>query len=232
MKLGIMQPYFIPYLGYWQLLNAVDKYVVYDDVNFIKGGWVNRNRILLNGEPRYINIQMEGASANKLINEIGVTDNKKIFNKELRVIEAAYYKAPNFEEGYSMMKELFECGETNLASFLFLSIQKICEYLGVETEIILSSKMDKDCTLKGQDKVISICKLLNADTYYNAIGGKELYSKEAFIKEGIELKFLRCGNISYKQAGDGFVPNLSILDVIMFNSREEISALLGEYELI
>lgn len=226
-----MQPYFVPYIGYWQLLNAVDKYVVYDDVNFIKGGWVNRNRILLNGVPGYINIQMVGASAYRLINEIGVTDNAKILNKELRTIEAAYRKAPNFDEGYCLIKEIMECGETNLASFLFVSIQKICEYLGIKTSIVLSSEIDKDCTLKGQDKVISICKLLGAETYYNAAGGKELYSQAAFSKEGIELKFLKCRDISYSQFQNEFVPSLSILDVIMFNSKEKVSLLLEEYDL-
>ena len=160
MKLGIMQPYFLPYIGYWQLLNAVDKYVIYDDVNFIKGGWINRNRILVNGQPKYFNIPMLGASSFKLINEISVNTDPSLAEKNLRIIENTYRKAPYYSNIYPLIKDILNCGETRLASFVTYSISTICRYLDIKTELLISSALDKDCGLKGQDKVLAICKLL------------------------------------------------------------------------
>lgn len=232
MKLGIMQPYFIPYIGYWQLMNAVDKYIVYDDVNFIKGGWINRNRILVNGEPKYFNIPMLGASPHKLINEVEVNHNKKLKNKNMRVIEGAYQKAPYYEEVKALLEEIMNGEQKSISDFILNSFKIINKYLGINTELILSSTLDKDCSLKGQDKVLSICELLGATEYYNAIGGQELYSFEEFKKHGISLKFLDTGAIEYKQFGNEFQSNLSIIDMMMFNSKDKIKEFLNKYTLI
>lgn len=231
MKLGIMQPYFIPYIGYWQLMNAVDRYVIYDDVNFIKGGWINRNRVLVNGEPKYFNIQMQGASPNKLINEVEVNNDSRIINKNLRMIEGAYKKAPFYTEVYPLVENILKCGKDNLAEYIIESFKTICEYLNITTELVISSKLDKNCSFKAQGKVLAICELMGATEYYNAIGGQELYSFEDFRKRGITLKFLKTGDIQYKQFGE-FQSNLSIIDVMMFNSREEIEKMLNNYTLI
>lgn len=232
MKIGIMQPYFIPYIGYWQLLNAVDKYIVYDDVNFIKGGWINRNRILINGEPKYFNIQMRGASSNKKINEIEVAVDVAIINKNIRVIQAAYSKAPYYADVYPIIEEILNCKLTNLAEYIVYSIKTICSYLGITTEIILSSTLEKDNSLKGQDKVLDICSMFGATEYYNAIGGRTLYSFDKFLERGIRLVFLKTDNIEYSQFCNEFQPNLSILDVMMFNSKEKLRKMLGEFSLI
>jgi len=232
MKIGIMQPYFVPYIGYWQLMNAVDKYVIYDDVNFIKGGWINRNRILLNGTVKYFNIPMDGASSSKLINEIGVNNSDVLIEKNLRTIEAAYKKAPYFSVVYPMLKEMLYCKKDNLASYIYESFKIIAEYLEIDTEFIISSAIEKDCSLKGQDKVLDICKVLGATEYYNAIGGRELYSFDAFSEEGIELKFLNTDEIKYEQFGEPFNANLSIIDVMMFNSVKDIQKMLKQYTLI
>lgn len=232
MKLGIMQPYFMPYIGYWQLMNAVDQYVVYDDVNYIKGGWINRNRILLNNESKYFNIQMRGASPNKLINEIEVNRDKSVINKNLRILEAAYKKAPYFERVYPLMKEILCNPESNLAIFLFFSINKIRNYLGIETNLSFSSQIIKQNELRGQEKVLHICEILKASQYYNAIGGLDLYSFSAFKEKNIELIFLKTKEITYKQWNENFTPNLSIIDVIMFNSVEQIRVMLKQYTTI
>ena len=232
MKLGIMQPYFVPYIGYWQLMNAVDKYVIYDDVNFIKGGWINRNRILVNGQPKYFNIPMIGASPFKLINEIGVNNDLQLINKNLRIIEAAYKKAPYYKDVYPIVEEILKCGKNDIAGYIEESFKVINKYLGISTELIISSNLKKDCSLKGQDKVLQICGLLGATEYYNAVGGQELYSFDAFEKHGIKLKFLNTKEIIYDQFGQMFQPNLSIIDVMMFNSVEEIMTYLNEFELI
>lgn len=227
-----MQPYFIPYIGYWQLMNAVDKYVIYDDVNFIKGGWINRNRILLNGEPKYFNIPMIGASSFKLINAIEVNNDERLILKNLRIIEAAYKKAPHYAEGYRLMEDILRCGEQNLATYIAESFKILCNYMDIKTELIKSSDLKKNCDLKGTEKVVEICKLLGAKEYYNAIGGQQLYSLSEFKKNGLELKFLKTEPFCYKQFKGDFQNNLSIIDVIMFNSKNDIKQMLKKYTLI
>lgn len=232
MKLGIMQPYFVPYIGYWQLMNLVDQYVIYDDVNYIKGGWINRNRILVNGVPKYFNVPMRGSSPNILINEVKVDHNKAIIRKNLRSIEGAYKKAPYYEIVYPMLEDILWCGEENLAKYIEYSFRVIAKYLEIKTELLVSSDLDKDNMLKGQDKVLAICQQLNATEYYNAIGGQELYSFEAFREHGIQLHFVKTQDILYDQFGDEFQPNLSIIDVMMFNPKNKLKEYLEAYTLI
>lgn len=232
MKIGIMQPYFLPYIGYWQLMNAVDKYIVYDDVNYIKRGWINRNRILVNGAPKYINILVDDASQNKNINETRVFNDLKYIDKCLRMIELSYKKAPYFVEVFPLVESILRCGEENIVAYLMNSFKIICRYLDIKTELILSSKVDKDCSLRGQDKILAICESLNADQYYNAIGGQALYSFRAFEERGIKLSFIQPDNIVYKQFGNEFYCNLSILDVMMFNPQDQIREMLKCYTLI
>ena len=232
MKLGIMQPYFFPYIGYWQLMNAVDKYVIYDDVNFIKGGWINRNRILLNGKPQYFNVQMKGASPFKLINEIEINSSESSINKNLKTIYMAYHQAPYFEKVNFLLEKILETQTDNLAEYVINSIRCVAEYLEIKTEIVISSLLSKSNKLKGQDKVIEICKKLNATDYYNAIGGMDLYSFYEFKKNGINLSFLKTNDICYEQFNNEFVSNLSIIDVMMFNSKDEIKEMLDDFTLI
>lgn len=232
MKLGIMQPYFVPYIGYWQLMNAVDEYVIYDDVNFIKGGWINRNRILVNGEAKYFNIPMLGASPFKFINEVGVNNEQSIINKNLRMIENAYSKAPYYKEVYPILEHILNCKKENLAEYITESFRIICDYLGITTKLIVSSTLDKNCELKGQDKVLSICEILGATEYYNAIGGQELYSFDDFKKQNVKLSFLKTDDIIYEQFGKEFQANLSIIDVMMFNSKERVQEFLNLYSMI
>lgn len=232
MKIGIMQPYFFPYIGYWQLMNAVDKYVVYDDVNFIKGGWINRNRILVNGQPVFINLPMLGASSNKKINEVEVNNLPQIIDKNLRKIENSYKKAPYFDEVFPIIERIMKCGREDIGSYIFFSFEELSQYFNINTDFVLSSSLKKDDSLRGQDKVINICELLGGTEYYNAIGGKELYSYDAFLQHDINLSFLETKHMEYKQFENEFQANLSIIDVMMFNSRGEIQDMLKNYELI
>ena len=232
MKIGIMQPYFFPYIGYWQLLNVVDKYVIYDDVNYINRGWINRNRILLNSKDKMITLSLKEVSQNKLIKEIELLNNEKEREKLLKTISQSYKKAPFYDEVYPLIEEILNFKEINLEKFLENSIKKIIEYLEIDTTILISSEIEKDNMLKGKNKILDICKNLGASEYYNAIGGQELYSYEEFNKEGIKLKFLKSGNIEYKQFKNEFIPNLSIIDVMMFNSKEKIKEFLNNYTLI
>ena len=229
MKIGIMQPYIFPYIGYFQLINAVDIFVIYDDVNFIKQGWINRNRILLNGNAFMFNIILKGSSSFKKINEIEVNVNN---HKLIKTIEHAYFIAPYFNKVYPVLTNILLDKENNLSKFLKNSLQEIINYLGLEVTIFISSEIEKNIMLKGEEKVIDICKHLKATNYINAIGGQELYSKEKFVENGLMLNFLKTKEIIYKQFSNEFIPWLSIIDIMMFNSPEAINNMLNQYELI
>lgn len=227
-----MQPYFCPYIGYFQLINAVDTFVIYDDVNYINGSWINRNNILVQGQKHLFTISLNKSSQFKKINEIDVLRDNAKKNKLLKSLHFAYSKSPYFEKNYPLIEDIINFEEDNLAKFLNNQINKICEYLGINTKIILSSDIKKDNSLKAQDKIIQICKNLNSTEYINAVGGQELYSKEVFKKAGLELYFIKSKNIEYKQFDNEFIPGLSIIDVMMFNSQDEIRKMLNAYELI
>lgn len=229
MKLGIMQPYLFPYIGYFQLINAVDAYVIYDDVQYIKGGWINRNNILMQGDRKLFSIGLHEASPNKLINEISINDDFVKFEKTLSMV---YSKAPYSGPALEVIRRIIGYEDRNLAHFSYNSLKEINAYLGITTKLVYSSDLHKDVALRAQDKVLAICKELGATTYLNAIGGQELYSRDAFAAQGITLQFLKTQPIEYKQYANEFVPWLSIIDVMMFNSPEEIKKLLDAYELI
>jgi hypothetical protein len=229
MRVGIMQPYFFPYIGYWQLISAVDTFVIYDDVNYIKQGFVNRNSLIINGTKSYFTLELKGASPNKFINEILIGHNKK---KLLKTVEFNYKKTPLFSEVFPFIQEIFEFQNDNLGKFLGNSIEKISAYLEVKTKFIYSSNLKKDNRLKGKDKVISICKILDSTHYLNASGGHELYDKSEFLSNGIKLNFIKSKPITYKQFDNEFIPWLSIIDIMMFNSPDTISGMLKEYYLI
>lgn len=198
-------------------------------MQFIKGGWINRNFILASGKKSLLTLQLRKASPNKLINEIEIGDN---FKKKLKTISQAYAKAPFYDAVFPLVEALFASEDANLATFLFRSIQMVADYLGIKTTIVLSSTLDKNNDLAGQSKVLDICRTLKADTYVNAIGGQELYSQDAFSEKGIRLLFLKSGSVSYRQFNGEFVANLSMLDVLMFNSPDEIHTYLSQFELI
>ena len=229
MKLGIMQPYFMSYIGYWQLMAAVDTYMVYDDVNYIKGGWVSRNNILLNGQKHMFTITLNGASPNKLFNEITIKDDFKKFS---RLIESAYRKAPYYAEVTALLDKIYNYEDKSLGAFMMNSFQVVLDYLEIDTKLVLSSTIEKDNDLRGKDKVKHICHLLGADTYYNAIGGQELYDKNDFKADGIDLHFVKTELSPYPQLKNEFVPGLSMIDVLMFNHPKEVKQLLTNYKLV
>lgn len=219
----------MPYLGYWQLMAAVDKYVVYDDVNYIKGGWVSRNNILLNRQKYMFTIILKGASPNKLFNEVEVGDDFRKFRKTL---ESAYKKAPYYAETMALLEQIFTYEQKDLGHWMLHQFQCVLDYLDVDTELILSSTIEKNNELRAKEKVKHICHLLGADTYYNAIGGQELYDKEDFKADGLNLYFVKTDLVPYTQGKNEFVPELSMIDILMHNSKDEILKLLNAYTLI
>jgi hypothetical protein len=226
MKLAIMQPYFLPYIGYWQLISAVDVFVVYDNIQYTKTGWINRNRFLQNGTAKLFTIPIKKDSDYLDVRERSLAesfDRRKL----LRQFSAAYAKAPYYEQVAPLLTEIINWEDENLFGYILHSVLAVCSYLSIKTKIIVSSSVPIDHSLKSEHKVLAICRALGADTYINAIGGQDLYSKERFSSNGIELRFIKSGDCQYRQFFDEFVPWLSILDVCMFNNRDDIRVMLA-----
>jgi hypothetical protein len=228
-----MQPYIFPYIGYFQLMNRVDEFVIYDNIEFTKKGWINRNRILVNGKDEYISFPLKKASDFLQVRERCLADNwDHERNKLLNKITESYRKSPNFENVFPIIKKVILFEKNNLFDFILNSLIVIRGYLGIKSAITISSTIPIDHSLKGVNKVIEFCKAKKATSYINPIGGLELYSKEVFKKQGIDLRFLKSGNISYDQFQHEFIPWLSIIDVLMFNSKERSRELLNDYILV
>jgi hypothetical protein len=235
MKIAVMQPYIFPYIGYFQLINAVDKFVFYDDVNYIKGGWINRNNILLNGKKNLFTIPLKNASSFQTINETEIhTQLYQIWVKKfLRSIEQSYKKAHNFDEIYHLIKKVFEINYKYISDLCIYSVELISNYLALNVGFEKSS--EKYSNSKGFDKadrLINICQLNEVNTYINPSGGKELYQKETFKEHNIDLLFIENIITFYPQFNNDFVPTLSIIDVLMFNSKEAVIEMLNQYKLV
>lgn len=232
-KIAVMQPYFLPYLGYFQLIKAVNIFVVYDNIKYTKKGWINRNRILLDGRDILFTIPLAGSSDFLPVNEkhiAGDYDNQKI--KMLARIQQAYRKAPYFKDIFPIVERIFNYNSRNLFDFIFYSIQAILDLLSIKTSLVVSSTLLIDHQYKGVDKVIAICNSLQADTYINPIGGICLYTGKEFKDSGIDLYFHHMDVVPYKQAAGTFISHLSIIDVLMYNSLEQVNTMLGQYTLI
>jgi hypothetical protein len=223
-----MQPYFFPYIGYFQLINLVDKFIVYDNIEFTKKGWINRNRILVNGRDAYITLPLKKDSdyldvGDRSLADIWSSERRKLLNR----ITSAYRKAPNFELVYPLIEACLLTGDKNLFRFILNSLSSINEYLEIMTPVIMSSTISINPDLKAEKKVLALCKALNATEYINPIGGVKLYRKDDFRNEGISLYFMKSADLKYKQFDHAFVPWLSIIDVMMFNSKDEIQEYLS-----
>lgn len=227
-----MQPYLFPYIGYFQLIGAVDKFVAYDDVTFIKQGWINRNNILLNGQRYLFTVPLVNASSNTLICDTLVSDKAGWRPKFLKTIEQAYKKAPQYPAVFPLIQDVVLNGPTEISKLAVRSLSLIADFIGLTTEIKDSSENYANRHLSAQDRVLDICKQEGAGVYINPIGGMELYSKEKFREEGLDLHFIKSLDVTYTQYNSHFVPGLSIIDVLMFNRQDEIAGMLGQYELI
>lgn len=231
-RLAIMQPYFFPYIGYFQLIAAVDLFIVYDNIKYTKKGWINRNRILQNGKEVMFSLPLKSDSDCRDVCERALAAD---FNRDklLNQFKGAYRQAPYFAQTFPLVEQVVRHDESNLFRFLHHSIVKTCEHLGIATEIRISSEIAIDHGLKNQEKVLALCEAVGARTYVNAIGGMELYSKDTFREKGIDLKFIQSKPFEYAQSGDAFVPWLSIIDVMMFNPLDTIQACIStNHELV
>lgn len=233
MKLAIMQPYFFPYLGYFQLIYAADKFVFYDDVNFIKNGWINRNRFQLGGKARYFTVPLSAASPFSEIKDTHF-DNRDLRwkRKVLGSFRVAYKNAPYASVGLEMIERALSSETESIGTLARQSVMSIVQYLDLKCEMVRSSHIYANDHLKGQTRVLDICRRECANIYINSIGGRELYAEDVFRGAGIELLFLSGKLPAYYQGPWPFVPGLSILDVIMHCSRQMILDMLMQYELL
>lgn len=230
---AIMQPYLFPYLGYFQLIHASDILVLYDDVQFIKGGWINRNFLLMNGQPSRFTFSLSSDSTFSLIKDRQLSNR---FEQErsnfFKTLKTAYNKAPYYHSVVRLAEKILKTEDLSLSNLIERSLREIMQYLALDTEILISSQLEQNRTLTGAQRVIDLCKRLGATRYINAIGGQTLYDKQPFHKDGLELFFLKSLPVTYQQLESPFVSNLSILDVLMFNTPEHVKSLLNCYELI
>lgn len=227
MRLAIMQPYFLPYIGYWQLMAAVDTFVVYDNIKYTKKGWINRNRMLLNGEAVTFSLPLAKDSDDLDVVQRRLADTFQRA-KLLAQLEGAYRKAPHFAEVRPLLEQVVMHPQDNLFDYLWHSIACVAKHLGLNTQLVRSSDIAIDHTLKAQDKVLALCRALQATTYVNAIGGLELYERPAFEAQGTRLQFIRSTWAPYPQwPNQAHVPWLSVVDVLMFNPLSQVQAALS-----
>lgn len=231
MKIAVMQPYFFPYIGYFQLIAAADRFVVYDNIKYTKKGWINRNRILSNGREVKFSLPIKGGSDSlHIVDRELASDFSR--QKLLNQFHEAYRSAPCFAQLFPLVESMVNFEAANLFDFLMQSIAEICRHLGIDTDLVISSAIPIDHDLRSQDRVLAICSAMQATTYINPIGGLDLYSADSFSARGIDLRFLRSRWIEYSQHSDNFVPWLSIIDVLMFNNKDEVKDMLFLADLV
>lgn len=231
MVVAIMQPYFMPYIGYFQLIHAADHFVYLDDVNFIKKGWINRNYLLGDKQKELFSIPLKKVSQNKLISQTEVnTDDwqKKLLTK----IHHLYSKAPQYQQVAPLLESILRSDAVTIADLAIASVEKTLSFLGLPKETSKSSDLELAEELRGSDRILAICAKQGADRYINSVGGMDLYDAGNFSREGIELQFLSSNMPGYKQFSDDFEPGLSMIDVLMFNSPQAVVAMLEDCSFI
>lgn len=233
MRVAIMQPYVFPYIGYFQLIHAVDSFVFYDDVNYIKKGFINRNSILVHGKPHLFTIPLKDVSQHKQINQIDILIDDTWLNQFYKTITHNYKKAPYYEQTLELLETVLHSKKTTISELAITSVMQVCNYLGLKRQFQMSSEVYSESKgMEKSDRLIDISKQSGSDHYINPQGGKALYNKHYFDSKHIKLSFIENELVPYKQFNEPFVSGLSIIDVLMFNSKEEVSKLLNHYKLL
>jgi len=229
---AIMQPYLFPYIGYFQLVAAVDQFVIYDTVKYTKKGWINRNRFLRDGAPVTFTLPLEKGSDQRDIRERHVAAGFEPDGLCAQIAQA-YRHAPYRRETMPLVEDVLGYRSADLFDHLRHGLLRTCAHLSIATPIRTASAIEGVTDLRRQDRVLALCERLGAATYVNPIGGTTLYDPAAFTQRGIALRFLRARPFDYAQGPHPFVPWLSILDVLMFNPRSALTTLLaGGYDLV
>jgi hypothetical protein len=222
MKVGVMQPYFLPYFGYFQLINAVDVYVNLDHVSFMKRSYMVRN--ILKNDVK-INLSVIKASHRKKCKDTYVDINDVFIRKFKNKLHHLYVKNKNYKTITNhIIEPCLNNQEVTVSRFNLDFIKSICVYLEIDTQIIDTSYGLTEN--KKQEGIIDIVKHFNGTEYINAIGGQNLYNKESFKKNNIDLHFLKMESTTFDN------PFLSTLDIIFRYERKMIINNLKNYTLI
>jgi len=235
MKLGIMQPYFFPYLGYYALLKYVDKWIVFDTVQFIRHGWIERNRILKPTEGwQYISVPLEKHSRDTLIKDIKIKNTEDWKNKIIRQLDHYKKKAPYYNQVINFLQNIFSYNTDSISLLNSYLLNKTCDYIGINFNYEIFSELNITIGSINDpgDWAFEISKAVGADCYINPPGGIELFDKKKFNNAMIDLNFLKINITEYNQSRKTFEPGLSIIDAMMFNSPSEISKMLDDFILI
>jgi len=232
MRLGIMQPYFLPYIGYFQLFEHCDTFVVYDDIKYTKRGWINRNRILASGQPRTITLPLRRASDFADVRDREIAPEFSA-SQTFAILRQSYHKAPYWANYEQLLKEVLEFPNHNLFDFVANSISAVAACLGIKTELVVSSSLGIDRSLRGEERVLATCAAIGATEYVNPIGGLDLYHEAAFTERGLRLSFLRSRLTPYAQFSFPYVEALSVVDTMMFVEPLELrSRVQSDFEII
>lgn len=227
-----MQPYFFPYIGYWQLIHAVDRFIVYDDVNYIIGGWINRNRILINGQPVWFTAPLRQPSFSKRICDTFLNPSTVWRDKLVKMVEITYRKAPCFDDVFPVVEKLIRYKRDGLSDYLSYQLETLSAFIGINTEFLINSRCIENNDLTGQERIVAICKREGASTYINPKGGLLLYDAKTFHDNDINLRFIVMRPIPYRQRSAEFIPYLSIIDALMAIGPLEIKRHLEEFDLV
>jgi hypothetical protein len=233
MRVAIMQPYLFPYLGYFQLMHCADKFLLLDDVNYIKKGWINRNNILVNGETYRFTLPLKDVSQHKKINEIIIGADEKWKKNFLETLRVAYQHAPYYDDVISVIQSIVFHDDRQLSGFIINSLKTLAKYIDVKTDLIPVSSTGFSEGLKGQERIIDLCVRSKGTEYVNLPGGRNLYTTSAFLEHNVKLAFIEPNLTPYPQQQKGeFVPSLSIIDVLMNNSEESIRRMISNYAIV
>ena len=228
MKVAVMQPYIFPYIGYIQLVNYVDCFVLYDDATYIKGGYINRNTILYDGKPKRFTLPVISSSSNKKISELRFSSN---LHKPIELIRHAYSRAPNLKNILKLVEDVLTAPDNSITSVCEDGLNSVFRYLDLEVNILRASDLKYDRTQSAADKLLAISRILGASNYVNSSGGKGLYDREYFSRNHCELSFLEMKPFQYQQGRSEFVPNLSIIDILMWCDKTDVVKALENYEI-
>jgi hypothetical protein len=227
-----MQPYFLPYIGYFQLMQYCDVFVIYDDIQYSKQGWINRNRMLLNGAPRTFTLPLQRDSDFLDIRDRRISPEFEP-EKLMGLFNQAYAKAPGWDPSSDLVRSILAYPSRNLFDFVANSIANVASCLGIETKLVVSSDLNVKRSLRGQDRVLTTCEVLGAKEYINPIGGLSLYSDSVFRRSDVSLRFLRSNLTEYPQNGGTFLAGLSITDVVAWCGLPHSRRLLAtDYQIL
>jgi hypothetical protein len=231
---AIMQPYAFPYIGYFCLAEASDVFVFHDDVNYIKGGWINRNRIVINGAPYLFSIPVSRWESDDFIMNVRIQSIIDFRRKFLRQLELAYRNAPSFEIGLSYVDDVLNSSHISISELAIHSIVRLYKLVGLPKTFLRSSERFSGLRGVGRsEKLTAITKALGSNNYVNPIGGTALYDKTSFAEMGVSLSFVKSKLTEYRQVGAReFIPSMSIIDVLMNNDLDRVRMLMKDYELV